>query len=177
MDGDSYLLELARYVVLNPVRARMVGQPSEWPWSSYGAMMGVVSSPGWLATDGLLAAFGTRRAIARKRYQAFVFDGMNAESIWTGLKAQAFLGDDSFVASSLKHANAHDDVNIPKAQRRAPPPALDMIACKHSTRDEAIVACHASGGYSYTEIADYFGLHFTTVGRIVRASKSNGKVR
>ncbi|MBS61743.1 helix-turn-helix domain-containing protein [Salinisphaera sp.] len=35
-----------------------------------------------------------------------------------------------------------------------------------------MAACHASGGYSYAQIADHFGVHFTTVGRIVRASKS-----
>ncbi|MDA3922030.1 MAG: hypothetical protein PF501_15330 [Salinisphaera sp.] len=120
----------------------------EWPWSSYGAMMGAVSPPGWLETAGLLTAFARRRAIARERYQAFVFDGMNAESIWTALNAQAFLRDDDFVARSLRHVDAQDDVNILKAQRRAPPPALEMIARTHSARDEAVVACHASGGYS-----------------------------
>ena len=171
VDGDSYLLELARYVVLNPVRARMVSQPDQWPWSSYAAMMGLAPSPAWLATDELLAAFGKRRGIARQRYRAFVLEGVHEGSIWTDLKAQAFLGDDDFVARSLKHADAQDDVNIPKAQRRAPPPALDVIARTHPTRDEAIVACYASGGYSYSQIADYFGLHFTTVGRIVRACK------
>jgi len=170
VDGDSYLLELARYVVLNPVRARMVSQPGEWPWSSYAAMVGVASLPPWLATDGLLAAFSQRRATAIRRYIRFVSEGMDAESIWQDLKAQAFLGDDDFVTRSLKHADVHDDVNIPKAQRRAPPPPLDAIARAHSARDDAIVAAHASGGYSYLQIADHFGIHFTTVGRIVRAN-------
>ncbi|MES1949172.1 hypothetical protein C84B14_17583 [Salinisphaera sp. C84B14] len=172
VDGDSYLLELSRYVVLNPVRAGMVTRPGAWPWSSYATMMGIVRSPAWLETDGLLAAFGKRRRVARQRYKAFVLDGIDADSIWRNLQAQAFLGDDEFVARSLKHANVQDDVNIPKSQRRAPPPPLDIIARSHATRDEAIVASHASGGYSYAEIADYFGVHFTTVGRIVRASKS-----
>jgi REP element-mobilizing transposase RayT len=45
VDGDSYLLELARYVVLNPVRARMVSQPGAWPWSSYDAMVGDAPVP------------------------------------------------------------------------------------------------------------------------------------
>ena len=54
VDADSYLLEVARYVVLNPVRARMVRDPAKWPWSSYRAMIGAVEAPDWLATDGLL---------------------------------------------------------------------------------------------------------------------------
>ncbi len=57
---DAYLLELTRYVVLNPVRARMVKDPMDWPWSSYGATVGCVSAPDWLECDWLLAQFGYR---------------------------------------------------------------------------------------------------------------------
>ena len=44
-------------------------------------------------------------------------------------------------------------------------------------RDAAIAAAHATGQYCYQQIADAFGVHFTTVGRAVRAAKtrrSNG---
>src|SRR5690606_14280966 len=171
VDADSYLLEVARYVVLNPVRARMVRDPANWPWSSYRAMIGAVDSPDWLATDGLLAAFATRRSDARRRYQNFVSQGKGVESIWRHVKGQVFLGDDAFVAKSLRHARATDDVSVPRAQRRAPPPTLDRLEAKHATRDEAIAAAHASGGYSYQQIAEHFQIHFTTVGRIVRSAK------
>ncbi len=53
---ESYLLELARYIVLNPVRAKMVRAVESWPWSSYLATTGRVSKPDWLETDWLLAA-------------------------------------------------------------------------------------------------------------------------
>lgn len=174
VDGDSYLLELARYVVLNPVRARMVRDPGKWRWSSYGAMIGAVAAPEWLATDGLLGAFAKRRSTAMQRYMRFVADGIGAESIWNDLNGQAFLGDDAFVERSLRNAGQRDDVNIPKAQRRPPPPSLERIASRHRDRDEAIVAAHATGGYSYQQIAEYFGVHFTTVGRIVRAVRPTG---
>ena len=171
VDADSYLLEVARYVVLNPVRARRVRDPAKWQWSSYRAMIGEVESPDWLATDGLLAAFAKRRSDARRRYQQFVADGKGTESIWEHVMGQVFLGDDAFVAKSLRHARASYDINVPRAQRRAPPPSLARIAAQHATRDEAIVAAHASGGYSYQQIAEHFDVHFTTVGRIVRAAK------
>lgn len=51
---DSYLLELVRYVVLNPVRAGMVADVAQWPWSSYGAMIGTAPAPPWLDVDVLL---------------------------------------------------------------------------------------------------------------------------
>ena len=49
VDGDAYLLELTRYVVLNPVRAGMVAHPGDWRWSSYLEMVGERSPPDWLA--------------------------------------------------------------------------------------------------------------------------------
>ena len=59
VDEDNYLLELARYVVLNPVRAGVVQEAKDWPWSSYHAMLAPAWLPGpdWLATDKLLAYF------------------------------------------------------------------------------------------------------------------------
>ncbi len=64
MDSDAYLMELARYVVLNPVRVGMVKKPDKWMWSSYRASMGLVAAQPFLAVDGLLAQFAKRRAVA-----------------------------------------------------------------------------------------------------------------
>jgi REP element-mobilizing transposase RayT len=64
VDADSYLLELTRYVVLNPVRAHRVNRAGDWPWSSYRATTGDAEAPAWLETDGLLAQFGSRRSRA-----------------------------------------------------------------------------------------------------------------
>lgn len=175
VDADSYLLELARYVVLNPVRAGMVRDPGKWPWSSYRAMVGDKPSPNWLATDGLLAAFAKRRADARKRYIRFVADGKGVDSIWIHLNNQVFLGDDAFVAKNLRRKKANDDVNVPKAQRRTPPPSLETISTRHRSRDAAIIAAHATGGYSYQRIAEYFDMHFTSVGRIVRRQRVHSR--
>ena len=67
VDKDSYLLELSRYVVLNPVRARMVRDAGDWPWSSYLSMTGQADSPEWLQTDAILAQFGEQRNDAVRR--------------------------------------------------------------------------------------------------------------
>jgi putative transposase len=50
VERDSHLLELCRYVVLNPVRARMVRDAADWPWSSYAATAGLAEAPAWLTT-------------------------------------------------------------------------------------------------------------------------------
>ena len=65
VERDAYLLALARYVVLNPLRAGMVPAAGDWAWSSYRAMVGQASAPAWLETDWLLGQFGEERAGAQ----------------------------------------------------------------------------------------------------------------
>lgn len=168
VDKESYLLELARYVVLNPVRAGMVKRPEKWAWSSYRAVMGDAPAPPWLAVDGLLSLFGKRRAEARQRYRTFVAEGVGKESIWGALRQQIYLGDEKFVERMQRKMSDPDEMTIPRAQRRPPAPTLENIAARHRTRDEGIRAAYATGAYSYREIAEHFGLHLVTVGRIVR---------
>lgn len=169
VDGDAYLLELARYVVLNPVRAGMVKKPADWSWSSYRASMGLEPTPVWLAEDGLLAMFAKRRSLAQQRYAQFVEEGIKAASPWLNLKGQVFLGDEQFVKRMQAHIQkGKDDVQIPLAQRRPRPPPLAEIESHAPDRNSAIRAAYATGGYSYQVLADYFGIHFSTVGKIVR---------
>lgn len=93
VDKDAYLLELSRYIVLNPVRAKMVDSPDEWLWSSWHNMIGIKASPNWLATDALLSCFSHDRVQAITEYIDFVRDGVN-KKIWDNLQYQIFLGDD-----------------------------------------------------------------------------------
>jgi len=173
VDGDAYLLELARYVVLNPVRASMVKRPEHWPWSSYRASQGLVPAEDFLAADALLALFAGRRSTARERYAKFVAEGIRAPSPWEQLKGQVFLGDEGFVEKMQKRAGRQlrEDVQIPVAHRRPPPPTLQQIEKSAADRNAAILRAHGTGAYSYQQIAAHFGVHFTTVGRIVREGR------
>lgn len=172
VDSDAYLLELARYVVLNPVRAGMVKRPEAWKWSSYRASLGKAPADSFLSVDGLLAQFAQRRSVAQARYARFVAEGIKAPSPWAQLKGQVFLGDEQFVEKMQAQAASalRQDVQIPKAHRRPPPPTLKEIEKSAPDRNAAIVQAHATGAYSYQQIADHFGIHFTTVGRLVRAA-------
>ena len=99
IEKDSYLLELSRYIVLNPVRASMVHSVIDWPWSSYRATIGEQVKSGWLNTDWLLAIFFPRKLIAIEKYKQFVSEGKSQPSPWDKLKNQIFLGDEKFVQS------------------------------------------------------------------------------
>lgn len=170
VDSDAYLLELARYVVLNPVRAGMVKRPENWSWSSYRASLGLAPADDFLAVDALLAQFAQRRSTAQARYAKFVAAGIKAPSPWQQLKGQVFLGDEQFVEKMQKRAGTHQqqDVQIPVAHRRPPPPTLRQFEKAAADRNAAIAQAHGTGAYSYQQIAEHFGIHFTTVGRIVR---------
>lgn len=119
MEKDSYLLELARYVVLNPVRAKMVRRPEQWSWSSYRATAGQETAPPFLATDWLLRTFADTRHKAVAGYRRFVADGVDAPSPWLELKNQVYLGSEQFVEKMQGLIDpARPLSEIPKRQRR-----------------------------------------------------------
>jgi REP element-mobilizing transposase RayT len=174
VDQDTYLLELSRYIVLNPVKAGMVKQVGNWEWSSYQAMTGESQSPDWLSDDYLLSQFSDQRKTAIKRYKSFVEAGLRNGPIWSQLSNQVYLGDKPFVDKVQQYLEGRDStIQIPKVQKRSIPKSLYEYEEKAGHRDEAIIQAYASGGYSYQDIGDYFGLHFTRVGNIVRTNKGS----
>jgi REP element-mobilizing transposase RayT len=171
VDSDAYLLELLRYVVLNPVRASMVNNAADWVWSSYRQSVGLEPAASWLSVAGLLSQFAEQRELAQQRYAEFVAAGIGVTTLWKNLKGQIFLGDEQFIARmQAQRQSAKEDVQIPLQQRRPPPPPLEDIEQQSPDRNAAIVAAYATGGYSYQQIANHFRLHFTTVGKIIRSS-------
>ena len=171
VDSDAYLLELLRYVVLNPVRAGMVNNAADWVWSSYRQSVGLEPAASWLSVAALLSQFAGQRELAQQHYARFVAEGIGIVSPWENLKGQIFLGDEQFIARmQAQRQSAKEDVQIPLQQRRPPPPSLEDIEQQLPDRNAAIVAAYATGGYSYQQIANHFRLHFTTVGKIIRSS-------
>jgi hypothetical protein len=75
VDADNYLLQLVRYIHLNPVRAGIVADPDQYPWSAHRTYLGLQTTP-WLTTDFTLRLFGRDTHGARKAYRLFVLDGV-----------------------------------------------------------------------------------------------------
>lgn len=97
VDRDAYLLELARYIVLNPVRAGLVRDAKDWPWSSYRGTAGLAPVPHWLSVDAIAGQFGDHSVVAQQVYRDFVRDGVRAPSPWGELQGQSYLGGESFL--------------------------------------------------------------------------------
>ena len=170
VERDSYLLELARYVVLNPVRAGMVKNVRQWTWSSYPAMVGTAPRPGWLHTDWVLGQFGAQRARQIERYVEFVQEGVRGPRVWEQLKGQVFLGSEAFVETmqrELEAAAKHTIREIPRLQRRALAKSLDYYRNAFDDARTGMAAAYATGDYTLQAIADAFGVHSSTVSRAV----------
>jgi len=170
VEKESYLLELARYVVLNPVRAGMVKDPRAWPWSSYRAMVGEAAPFAWLQTDWILGRFGKQRRRAVAKYIDFVRAGVGLPSVWDGLVGQIFLGSERFVAKMQRRASRGGDLaEIPRVQRRAVAKPLSHYARKYRDPHEAMARAYLTGDYTLKAIGEYFKVHYATVSRAVRA--------
>ncbi len=120
VEKESHLLEVCRYVVLNPVRARVVERPEQYIWSSFLATMGRGPRPDFLTTDWVLGNFAASLSEGRRRYRRFVNDGMGkSESPWEKLAGQIVLGTEAFVQLAQDLLGERTNVpEIPRMQRR-----------------------------------------------------------
>lgn len=173
VEQQAYLLELARYLVLNPVRAQMVRSAKDWKWSSYRATVAQVDKPTWLNTDWILSQFAKTKKVAIKQYREFVKAGKNQPNPMEELKNQLYLGSDQFVEKMQDKALAMDvDLSeVPRAQRTLATFTLQEIMDKNLDRNKGILEAYESGQFSMKEVGLQFGLHYSRVSRIVNGAK------
>jgi len=172
---DSHFLEVCRYVVLNPVRAKTISHPRQWKWSSYRATAGMVQAHGCLTVDEILSHFGQRKAITHEKYCEFVQAGIDSPSIWADLEAQSLLGVEGF-AEGLRHLVTEKQQlrEIPKGQRFVGRPTLEKLFSRRrlgkASRDQLIAEAATHYGYSQMELASFLDLHYSTISRILAAT-------
>ncbi len=171
---DSHLLEVCRYVVLNPVRAKTVEKPEQWKWSSYRATSAKSSPHACLKTDWVLRQFGKRKRQAIKEYRKFVEAGIAGKKIWNDVQGQSILGEDGFVEGLLDYVKGYKEIQeIPKAQRYIDRPTLIDIFSKKvvsdkNKRNAKIIEAIEKHAYSQREIARFLGMHYASISRLAR---------
>lgn len=173
---DSHLLELSRYVVLNPVRVGMVATPEQWPWSSYLPTQGLSKPCPALNYQWILSQFSTGMLEARRKYREFVLEGRDPEwSPWERLKGEVIFGSEEFVAGVKALIGKKEEIaEIPRLQRHVGRPTLEALFAQNTSlskneRNVAIGEAHLKHGYELKEIADHLGVHYTSVSKIVKA--------
>lgn len=172
VEKESYLLELCRYIVLNPVRAGMVQYPWDWHWSSYQATVGQVEKPKFLTIDWILSQFHKEQAIAKKSYEDFVFAGLGKEAPWKDLKGRFILGKDHFVEEMEKYLDKRKTIReLPKVERFVARKKLSEIFNEvelHHEREKKMYCAYIEHGYTQAEIANYLGVHYSTVSKAIK---------
>lgn len=82
IDADQYLLELIRYIHLNPIRAKVIRTLSEldrYRWTGHAGILGNQVRE-WQNTKDVLALFATRTTAARQHYRQFIDLGIHTQS-------------------------------------------------------------------------------------------------
>jgi putative transposase len=172
VEKENYLLELCRYVVLNPVRANMFQKPNEWKWSSYEATAGLKTELGCLTVGWILRLFSSNKKEAQKRYRKFVQEGIQQGSPWEELQGQVLLGEEGFIDKFKDHLTDKEKIKeIPRAQRYVSrPPLSKLFSADHNItkRNKHIYTAHIKHGYTLKDIADHLNIHYTTVSKVIK---------
>ena len=173
IEKETYLLEVARYIVLNPVRDNLVDYPRKWKWSSYRYTAETKEAPEWLHTDWILNFFGKAKKTAQKGYRQFVKDGINADDPYNDIKNGFLLGSPQFIhwIWETQTKGSEELKEHPREQRIVGRPSLDELFKNVNTkqeRDHTIRFARLRCGYLTTEIARHVGLHRAVVGKISR---------
>ena len=177
-DQDSYLLELVRYIHLNPVRAGLVKRPIEWPWSGHREYLGKqkrgLIDPGPVIEELRNAA----------RYEEFIREGVKEgyRAEWHPGEQAPFLGPEKFVKRMAKEKMA------PPASRRIPLAELvkklaakagfdpKTLRCKGrmarivQARERFIREAIFEQDYLASEVAGFLGCHPPNVSRALQKS-------
>lgn len=181
VEKQSHLLELARYIVLNPVRSETVRHPSEYLWSSYRATSGETECSDLLTVSWILSQFGEDLRQAREAYRQFVMEGQGIP-IWDGVKGGILLGTEQFADQMGPLLRKRDpNLDISRRQRFADHRSLDDIfegvKNNRKLRNARIYEAVTKHGHTLTAIYKYLGLHPSTLSRIVRRiDDAKGKV-
>jgi len=189
IDSDAYLLQLSKYIHLNPLEARMVDDLSDYKWSSYQAYIGNCARPSWLFQSEI---YGQLTAAANKghRYRLFMSDiklNDKIRNFFGKERTSPILGDEAFI-NSLNPLNQSEE--IPREDRLFNRPTINKIiedtASEFFLEIESIILSQKGRGrknmprkvamyiskkiydYRLKEIAEAFGLaHYGAVANAI----------
>jgi len=193
VDKDAYLLELSRYVHLNPMKAKIVDNPELYEWSSYPAYIGKKKEKRWMEYSWVLSKFGKDKSASRRNYRKYIEEALEGkiETPMKDLYAQVILGGEEFresVRKMLKGRKISDEIIEKKrlTDKRAPEEIVKDVAKgfginegevlsgdnKREGRKVAIYLIQRYSGLSNSEIGKIFGgIHYSSISKIVMRLK------
>ena len=129
-----------------------------------------------LTWEWILGQFGTKRRQAEKKYREFVTAGIQENGIWKEVRGQSVLGEGIFFEKLLARVKAHEDIKeIPRRQRYVNRPALSTILAQEEHSAKQIRKAVMDYGYSQKEVAEFLGVHYSTISRWVNRTSNARK--
>ena len=178
VDREGYLLEVVRYIHRNPVKARLVARPEEFPWSSHGAYLS--TGPSWLASGEVLGLLAGGRPKARRLFQEFVTGASAGRYDPDGARFGAVVGGEDFVRTALAGAGREDLVRrtltveaVVKAVAAHEEVSVDELTGPSRLRSLSRVRSLCAllgreyGGIPFARTARFFGRDASTISRDV----------
>ena len=189
IDKDVYLLQLSRYVHMNPVRAKIVEEPEHYKWGSYPSYIGKEKEYEWVEYSWILSNYGNDRESAKKRYREYIEESLNTdiENPAKNPYGQIILGDDKFIEkirNRLKGKSISKEIAERKRILKSPSPEdiikkvadvfgvdRDVINDKNIrnnvARKAAVYLVHRYSGISNEEAGKIFGgIHYSAVSKV-----------
>ncbi|MGW8389658.1 REP-associated tyrosine transposase [Pseudoduganella sp. HUAS MS19] len=146
---SEQMLAVARYISLNPVRAKLVNDAADWSWSSHRYYLAPDEAPAWLEMNWILSQFGS------------------------GNQSQRIAAYKEFVANGIDLPNPlqfHKERSNPQSEAAHP---LSTYAALYPNRDEAMARAFRTSAYTRQQIAQHFGVSIRTVARAIDHFKSD----
>lgn len=169
VDADSYLTEVIRYIVRNPLEAKMIESLDDYPWSSHPMTLSRKKPPEWFAKAQVLELFGSNVRTAKRAYRSFV--EVAGLDIVEASRHQLFLGDEGFISKVKDRREQSESTELSteylSAQRRQVVTIAELD--DNLSRDDLIKRAYQAG-FPLKQIGDYVGLHYSSVCRIARAN-------
>jgi putative transposase len=192
VEKESYLLELSRYIHLNPWRVKSSIDPMKYPWSSLGYYLGTRTVPPWFTVTEVLSRFGKK---GKQGYREFIEEGIRQgiRTPWEDIRGQAVMGSEEFIKEAVSRHCAGRGKKAKIARRRElvafrPEAILATVGKYYGITAEEIVR----RGWRYTEaryvaiylmrrygfmglreIGERVGLHFSSVGNALQRMADN----
>lgn len=162
IDKEAYFAEVLRYVVLNPVRAKMVERPEDYKWSSYRATGGLVTALEWLDLETALLLFGSDPEKAHAGYREFVLEKIGCEDrLWEKLTNQLYLGGEAWTKAMRNLVESKPrSTDHPRIQRAVGRPRMhQVIAAVANAANVTASVIRATRGSMLRGLTAWIGWH------------------
>jgi putative transposase len=174
VEDDNYLFRLIRYIILNPIKAKLVKSLHLWTWSSHSEMIKSSGTSKYISKKGVLMFFDKNPIKAKQLYIEHIKAKIEDKKVWEDLKGGLVLGSYDFLKSIKNQLKKNKStIEIPKRERFANRPHLDELSSKDDIkskkqRNNLIHKANIDFGYSLTEIGKQLNIHYTSISKIVR---------